>query len=113
MGYKAVGKIHAEDYQKLEPQIKALVDQYDDDVCLLINLQEFTGEEVRAWLPDLRFGHRFHDKINKMAIVGDQHWQQWLAALAAPFYAKQAKLFHPDESDQAWAWLRTQETDEG
>jgi hypothetical protein len=105
VGYKVVGKVTVEDYQQLDPAIQALVDQYDD-LCLLLDMQEFAGEEVKAWLPDLRFGHRFHDKIDKMAIVGDKRWQKWLTALADPFYANDAKFFHPEETDQAWAWLR-------
>ena len=31
---------------------------------------------------------------------------KWLTALVDPFYAKDAKFFHPEESDKAWAWLR-------
>jgi hypothetical protein len=105
VGYKIVGKVTVEDYQQLDPEVQALVNQYDK-VCLLINLQEFAGEEAKAWLPDLKFGHRFHDKIARMAIVGDKRWEEWLTSLAKPFYAKQAKFFHPEESDKAWAWLR-------
>ena len=105
VGYKVVGKVTAEDYQKLNPEVQALVEQYNDGVCVLLNLEEFAGEEAKAWLPDLKFGHRFHDKIDKMAIVGDKRWQKWLAALADPFYAKDAEYFQPEEIDQAWAWL--------
>jgi hypothetical protein len=106
VGYKVVGKVTEADYQELEPEIQSLVDEYDDDVCILLDLQEFAGEEANSWLSDLKFGHRFHDKIAKMAIIGDKRWQKWIAALADPFYAKDAEFFHPDESDQAWAWLR-------
>jgi hypothetical protein len=105
VGYRVVGKVTAEDYQQLNPEVQALVDQYDD-VYLLLDLQEFAGEEVKAWLHDLKFGHRFHDKIEKMAIVGDKRWQKWLTALVDPFYAKDAKFFQPEETDEAWAWLR-------
>lgn len=105
MGYKVVGKVTVEDYREMEPAIQALVDEYDS-MCLLLDLQEFAGEEVKAWLPDLKFGHHFHDKINKMAIVGDKRWQKLVAALASPWYAKDAKFFHPEETDKAWTWLR-------
>ena len=105
VGYKVIGKVTVEDYQQLNPQIQALVDQYDS-VNLLLDLQEFAGEEVKAWLPDLKFGHRFHDKIGKMVIVGDKRWQKWLTALVSPWYAKEAKFFAPDESSKAWDWLR-------
>jgi hypothetical protein len=105
VGYKVIGKVTVEDYQQLEPAVQTLVDEYDG-VCLLLDLQEFAGEEVKAWLPDLKFGHRFHDKINRMAIVGDKRWQKWVAALASPWYAKETRFFHPEETDKAWSWLR-------
>lgn len=106
VGYKVVGKVTVGDYKQLEPEIQALVNQFDDNVCLLLDMREFAGEEVKAWLPDLKFGHRFHDKIDKMAIVGDKRWQEWLTALADPFYANEAKFFQPQDTDKAWAWLR-------
>ena len=108
VGYKVVGKVTPQDYQQLEPEIQSLVDESDGGVCLLLDLQEFTGEEVKAWLPDLKFGHSFHDNIDKMAIVGDKRWQEWLTALVDPFYAKEAKFFRPEETDKAWAWLRAE-----
>ncbi len=106
IGFKVIGKVTPDDYKQLEPQIQALVDEYDDDICVLIDLEEFAGEEVKAWLPDLKFGHRFHDNIDKMAIVGDKRWQKWLAALADPFYADEAKFFDVENSAEAWDWLR-------
>jgi hypothetical protein len=105
VGYKAVGKITVDDYKQLNPAVQALVDQYDH-VCLLLDLQEFAGEQVKAWLPDLKFGHRFHDRIARMAIVGDKRWEKWLAALADPFYARKAEYFPTEEREKAWAWLR-------
>ncbi|MFN2138147.1 MAG: STAS/SEC14 domain-containing protein [Candidatus Promineifilaceae bacterium] len=104
VGYKVVGKVTADDYKQLVPDVQALTDKYDQ-VGVLIDLQEFAGEDVGAWLSDLKFGHKFHDKIAKMAIVGDKGWERWLAALADPFYAKDAQYFHSADLEKAWAWL--------
>lgn len=108
VGYKVVGKVTVDDYQQLDPDIQALVNQHDK-VYLLLDIQKLTGEEFKAWLPDLQFGHRFHDKIFKMAIVGDKQWEQWLTTFANLFYAREAKFFNPVETDKAWAWLRENE----
>jgi hypothetical protein len=109
VGYKIVGKVTVADYEQLNPEVQALVDQYDDDVCVLLDFQEFAGEEAKAWLPDMKFGHRFHDKIARMAVVGDKRWEKWMTSLVDPFYAKDAKFFHPEETDKAWAWLREED----
>ncbi len=52
----------------------------------------------------MHFGHEYHEKIARMAIVGHKKWEQHLAHLAAPFYAKESAYF--DDQDAAWAWLR-------
>jgi hypothetical protein len=54
----------------------------------------------------MKFGHDYHEKITKMAIVGDKKWEKWLTKLVDPFYASQAKYFHTTEMDAAWDWLR-------
>jgi hypothetical protein len=108
VGYKVVGKVTVQDYRKLEPAIENLANQHDS-VKLLFDLRECSGEEVKAWLPDLKFGQRFHDRIGKMAIVGDKRWQRWLTALVSPWYAKEGRFFLPEESDEAWTWLRQEE----
>lgn len=105
VGYRIKGKITAEDYAQLGADMQALVDQYDE-TYMLIDVQEFSGEEAKAWLPDLKFGHQFHDNIQKMAIVGDQRWEGMLSALVKPFYAQEGRVFAEDDIDAAWAWLR-------
>jgi hypothetical protein len=40
IGYKAIGTITASDYQKMEPEVKALVEK-EGNIHLLIDLSEF------------------------------------------------------------------------
>jgi hypothetical protein len=109
VGYKVVGKVTAEDYETLVPEVEALVEQYDDDVCMLIDLGVFDGEEIKAWLPDMKFGIKYHNKIDRMAIVGDKKWQEWMTHLCKPFFADDAKFFHSADIDDAWAWVRDED----
>jgi hypothetical protein len=105
VGYKAIGKITASDYKKLEPEVKALVKK-EGNVRMLFDMSDFQWEKVEAWLLDLKFGSEFHKEIEKMAIVGDKTWEKWMTHLAKPFYARNAKFFHTADIDKAWAWLR-------
>ena len=105
VGYKAIGTITASDYLKLEPEVKALVEQ-EGNIRMLIDLSEFKWAKMEAWLEDLKFGLEFHTKIQKMAIVGDTSWEKWITHLAKPFYSMDAKFFHTADIDKAWAWLR-------
>ena len=55
----------------------------------------------------MKFGHEFHNKIVKMAIVGDKRWEAWITKLAAPFYAREARYFPTAAIDDAWAWIKS------
>ncbi|MFC2029989.1 STAS/SEC14 domain-containing protein [Chloroflexota bacterium] len=106
LGYKAVGKIAREDYGALTADVEALLQQ-EDSICLLLDLEELEGEEVKAWGADLKFGRHYRKKIAKMAIVGDKKWQERMTALVDPFFAREAEFFQTDERDAAWEWLGT------
>jgi len=105
IGYKCIGTITADDYKKLEPEVKDLVEK-QGKIRILFDLSDFKWEKMEAWLPDLRFGSEFRHDIEKMAIVGDKTWEKWVTHLAKPFYARDAKFFHSAEIAKAWAWLR-------
>lgn len=39
-------------------------------------------EKVDPWSADLGFGREFHEKIERMALVGNKSWEKHLAKLA-------------------------------
>jgi len=105
VGYKAIGTLTASDFKKLEPEVKALVEK-QGNIRMMYDMSEFKWEKAEAWIEDLKFGHEFHKKIDKLAIVGDKTWEKWITHLAKPIYAKDAKYFKTADTDKAWAWLR-------
>lgn len=105
LGFKAEGTIKPADYDELVPLVEEAIRQ-QGSVRLLCDLSDFKSESPSAWKADLEFGHDFRKKIEKMAIVGDKRWQEWVADFAAPFYAKEARHFHTDDLVAAWDWLR-------
>ena len=104
-GYKAVGKITRDDYTILTADVEALLQQ-EASICLLLEMEEFEGEKIKAWGADIKFGHEYRKKIAKMAIVGDKKWQDWMTALVDPFYAREAEFFPIEERAAAWEWLQ-------
>ena len=106
LGYKAVGTIIREDYTALTADVEALLLQ-ESSICLLLDMEEFEGEKIKAWGADLKFGREYRKKIAKMAIIGDKQWQEWLTNLIDPFYAREAEFFPTDERAAAWEWLQT------
>lgn len=104
IGFKAIGTIKPADYDELVPVVQNAINE-QGSVRLLLDMEEFKSEAPSAWKADFEFGHEFHKKIEKMAIVGDKHWEKWMTEFCAPFYAVEAKYFHTDNMIAAWDWL--------
>lgn len=102
LGFKVSGDVSKADYEVLTPAVAAAADQHGT-VRLLLDLTDFHWEKISAWGADLHFGHEYHDKIDRMAIVGNRKWEKHLASICSPFYAKNSKYFEDD--DDAWTWL--------
>ena len=102
LGFTVSGDIAKADYEALTPTVEAAVEQHGT-VNLLLDLTDFHWEKVSAWGADLHFGHQYHDKIARLAIVGNKRWEEHLAHICAPWYAKEAKYF--EDADDAWTWL--------
>jgi hypothetical protein len=104
LGYKVSGTVDKGDYEVLTQGVQALVHEMGD-INVLLDVTEFHWEKVSAWGADLKFGHDYHNKITKMAIVGDKKWQKWASHLAAPFYAREAQYFDAEVVESAWEWV--------
>jgi hypothetical protein len=105
LGFKAVGTIKPADYDELVPMVENAIKE-QGSVRLLIDMEDFKSESPSAWKADFHFGREFHQKIVKLAIVGDKRWEKWMTEFCAPFYAVEAKFFHTDDMVAAWDWLR-------
>jgi len=105
IGYKLSGTITKDDYGVMVPEVEELVKEHGS-IRLLLDIEEFKREAVRAWGADMKFGKHLRNQIDKMAIVGDKKWEEWMTHLAKPFFANDSKFFHPADAASAWAWLR-------
>jgi hypothetical protein len=105
IGFRCIGTITASDYEKMVPEVKALIEK-EGKIRLLFDLSDFKWEKMEAWIADLSFGLEFRHEIEKMAIVGDKTWEKWITHLAKPFYALDARFFKIEDTAGAWTWLR-------
>lgn len=104
LGFRVSGDVTRDDYAVLDPEVRSAVDAAGS-ARVLLDLTDFHWEKIEAWGADLRFGREYHKSIDRMALVGHHQWEKWLAKVAEPFYAQQARYF-PDV-EQAWAWLES------
>ena len=106
LGYKVIGNITKDDYARLIADIQGL-GQEGSSIGLLLDLEAFTGEAVKAWSAKLSFRRNYQNKISKLAIVGDKKWHEWLQHFADRLnYSRETEFFPTGELQAAWEWLR-------
>ena len=104
VGFKLTGKVAATDYATLSLTLDQILAEHDT-VGLLIDTTDFAGIEAKALLDDWKVGRNYHDRIHKVAVVGDGLLAKGIAKLASPLYAQAAKHFAAHDVDEAWHWL--------
>lgn len=100
---KASGTLTHDDYQIITPILEsALAGIKQVNVKLLLDATEFEGWELRAAWDDFKLGLKHGNEFGKIAIAGDQHWQQKMAKLADWFISGEIKYFDSKESAMKW-----------
>ena len=104
LGFQLSGKLHDADYQTFVPAIDAAAKT--GKVRLLAQFHDFHGWDLHALWDDIKFSTTHCDKIERIALVGEKKWEEWMAKVCKPFTMAKIKYFDASEVDAAWAWLR-------
>jgi hypothetical protein len=104
LGFKLSGKLHDEDYKTFVPLIDAGVAQ-QGKVRLLAQFHDFHGWDLHALWDDIKFSTTHCTKIERIALVGDKKWEQWMAKVCKPFTMAKIKYFDVADMDAAWKWI--------
>jgi hypothetical protein len=104
LGFKMSGKLHDEDYQKFVPLIDAAVAKAGK-VRLLAQFHDFHGWDAHALWDDIKFSTTHCTKIERIALVGEKKWEEWMAKVCKPFTMAQIKYFDAAEAEKAWTWV--------
>jgi len=103
---RASGKLSHEDYQTFLPQLEEQISQLGK-ISLLLELDNFSGWDLKAAEDDYKFGMKHLDDLERIAIVGDQAWEHWMALMAKPFMPSgKVRYFNREDLQDAWDWLR-------
>lgn len=99
------GKLTDADYQHyFIPQFDALAKQYEK-VRMLFEMSDFHGWEVKAAWDDLKLGMKHYGHVERIAMVGEKKWQQWMAQFGKAFTAAEVRYFDKMESAAARVWI--------
>ena len=104
MAFKLSGKLRDDDYKSLVPKVEMLV--AEGKRRFFVQFEDFHGWDLRAAWDDFKFAMRHYSDFDRIAMVGDRRWEQWMAQVCKPFTRAKVKYFDTSEIDDAWAWLR-------
>jgi hypothetical protein len=104
LAFKMSGKLHDEDYKTFVPLVDAAIAQ-QGKVRLLAQFQDFQGWDAKALWDDIKFATTHCTKIDRIALVGEKRWEQWMAKVCKPFTMAKLRYFDTSEIDVAKAWV--------
>jgi hypothetical protein len=104
LAFRMSGKLHDEDYKTFVPVIDAAVAR-EGKVRLLAQFEDFHGWDLHALWDDTRFAATHCREIERIALVGETRWQEWMAKVCRPFTLAKVRYFDAAEFEAAKAWL--------
>ena len=104
IGFVLSDKLHDEDYRTFVPQVESVLER-EGKARLLAHFHEFHGWDLHAVWDDMKFGTKHYSDIERIALVGDRKWEEWMAKICKPFTKAAVKYFDVGDMEQAWAWL--------
>ena len=105
---RATGKLTHKDYQAFLPELEKLITQHGK-ISLLIEFENFSGWDLAAFKDDFQFGLKHNHDFEKIALVGDKAWHEWMVVMTKPFMKGEIKYFSRTELQAAWDWLRNKQ----
>ena len=101
------GKLEELDFEIMVPLLQARIEEFNT-IALLVVMRDFHGWTAGALWADTKFDLKHHGDFSRIAIVGDQRWEEWMAILAKPFTSADVRFFGPDQRDVALRWASGQ-----
>ncbi|MCC4227458.1 MULTISPECIES: SpoIIAA family protein [Flavobacteriaceae] len=102
---KASGKLDKKDIEKIHPLIHAILDK-GMKVRWYFEMEEFTGWDFPGLWEDLKMDTAHAKDYEKIAMVGNKKWQDWITQFMKPFTNAEIKYFDLEEKEIAKEWIK-------
>jgi hypothetical protein len=104
LAFKLSGKLHDEDYKTFVPMVDDAITRHGK-VRLLAMFHDFHGWDAHALWDDIKFSTTHCNKIERIALVGETKWEEWMAKVCKPFTMAAIRYFDASQLDAARQWL--------
>ena len=101
---RASGKLSKEDYEVFVPAMERLIKE-QGKIRVLFEMQDFHGWEAGALWEDIKFDLKHFADIERLAMVGDQKWEEWMAKFCQPFTTAEIRYFDQSHAAEAESWI--------
>ncbi|WP_047420379.1 STAS/SEC14 domain-containing protein [Cellulophaga sp. Hel_I_12] len=101
---KAYGKLRKEDIEKIHPLIHAILDK-GMKVRWYFEMDNFTGWDLPGLWEDLKMDTAHAKDYEKIAMVGDKKWQEWITQFMKPFTNAEIRYFDLADNKKAKEWI--------
>ncbi|MCM4159288.1 STAS/SEC14 domain-containing protein [Antarcticibacterium flavum] len=103
---RATGNLTEADYDKLLPRLKNIVEKYQK-IRWYFEMEGFEGWKPKAFWKDLKFDIHHANDFEKVAMVGDKKWEEWMTDLMKPFTSAEVKYFATTKKIEAVKWINS------
>jgi len=104
VGIRVESKLIPEEYDLLNSYLEQLM-QDIGPINFLCDMADIEGLNSRALWDDMTCHLRNLEGYQRIAVVGNRRWEGGTKTLP-PRLQTQLKIFTPDQTDEAWNWVK-------
>lgn len=98
------GTLAVVDYEHFVPEFERLL-RLHGTLRVLFDMTGLHGWTAGAVWEDTKFAtHHFSD-IDRLAVIGEKKWQEWMATFCKPFTKATVRYFDHADAAEARAWV--------
>ncbi len=96
-------KLTGLDFDIITPLLVSQIEEYHK-IALFVEMKDFHGLASGGLWADTKFDLKHHGDFTRIAIVGDQKWEEWMAVLSKPFTSAKVRYYEASQRDIAMNW---------
>jgi hypothetical protein len=101
----APDKLKADDFDRIAPQVDALIQQHGT-IRVLIDATGFHGwENMTAFEHHAGFVKTHQQKVERLAVIAAHDWQHWLIGAVRIFVHPEARAYDKSHESDALQWI--------
>jgi hypothetical protein len=104
IGFGMSGKLHDDDYDRFVTMVERAIIT-ERRTRLLLHFEDFYGWNPHALWDDVTFEASHSQDVERVALVGERDWQEWMDKVRAPFTRADVRYFSVTDLEAATGWV--------